>query len=330
MEDTPPVAAQPTSVPAAAPAVTDRRPSPRGVLPRGVQTWLLAGLAAFMLLIMFVVGRPEAPARPAPAAVACHGADCRPRSRLPGPSASARGAEPRAVGRIHRRLPSSTLACTANRRRRRRPTHCDRETAPRVREPLCQQRRAEPATGVSATGRGPSRDVACRPACRAGGGPPTVDEIADAALRATARAAGLNRAEAPAGAPTVVPSRRRRQEPARLQSNPRAPERTGPISAAGPLHRILEGTMVDAVLTNRLDGTTAAPVNCLVTNPLYSHSGQHVLIPAGARLLGETKPVQSFGETRLAVGFPPAADAGRPHVSARPVPRARIRSAMPA
>ena len=61
--------------------------------------------------------------------------------------------------------------------------------------------------------------------------------------------------------------------------------------------------MVDAVLTNRLDGTTAAPVNCLVTNPLYSHSGQHVLIPAGARLLGETKPVQTFGETRLAVAF---------------------------
>ena len=52
----------------AAPAVTDRRPSPRGVLPRGVQTWLMAGLAAFMLVIMFVVGRPEAPARPAAAA----------------------------------------------------------------------------------------------------------------------------------------------------------------------------------------------------------------------------------------------------------------------
>jgi type IV secretion system protein TrbI len=60
---------------------------------------------------------------------------------------------------------------------------------------------------------------------------------------------------------------------------------------------------VDAVLTNRLDGTTAAPVNCLVTNPLYSHTGRHVLIPAGARLLGETKPIQTFGETRLAVAF---------------------------
>ena len=48
---------------------------------------------------------------------------------------------------------------------------------------------------------------------------------------------------------------------------------------------------------------SAAPVNCLVTNPLYSHSGRRSLIPAGARVLGETKPVQAFGETRLAVAF---------------------------
>ena len=60
---------------------------------------------------------------------------------------------------------------------------------------------------------------------------------------------------------------------------------------------------LDAVLTNRLDGTSAAPVNCLVTNALYSHTGRQVLIPAGARVLGETKPVQTFGETRLAVSF---------------------------
>jgi len=57
------------------------------------------------------------------------------------------------------------------------------------------------------------------------------------------------------------------------------------------------------VLTNRLDGSVAAPVNCLVTNPIYSHGGQQVVIPAGARVLGETKPVQALGETRLAVAF---------------------------
>ena len=42
--------------------VTDRRPVPQGVLPRGVQTWLMAGLAAAMLLIIVLTGRPDAPA----------------------------------------------------------------------------------------------------------------------------------------------------------------------------------------------------------------------------------------------------------------------------
>jgi type IV secretion system protein VirB10 len=83
----------------------------------------------------------------------------------------------------------------------------------------------------------------------------------------------------------------------------RHPVATGPITSSGPLHRVLEGTVIDTVLTNRLDGTAAAPVNCLVTNAIYSHDGQQVLIPAGSRVLGETRPVQTLGETRLAVAF---------------------------
>src|SRR5688500_12710634 len=76
MDPTPPVASTPTAA-AVPPTVTDRRTSPRGVLPRSMQTWLLAGIAVFMLLIMFVVGRPEAPTRPAaaPAAVMAPSAD---------------------------------------------------------------------------------------------------------------------------------------------------------------------------------------------------------------------------------------------------------------
>jgi type IV secretion system protein VirB10 len=61
--------------------------------------------------------------------------------------------------------------------------------------------------------------------------------------------------------------------------------------------------VLDTVLTNRLDGSVAAPVNCLVTNAIYSHDGQYVLIPAGSRVLGQTEPIQSYGETRLAVAF---------------------------
>ena len=60
---------------------------------------------------------------------------------------------------------------------------------------------------------------------------------------------------------------------------------------------------MDTVLTNRLDGHVAAPVNCLVTNAVYSHDGQYVCDSGGLSRAGETKPVQSLGETRLAVAF---------------------------
>ena len=129
---------------------------------------------------------------------------------------------------------------------------------------------------------------------------PSVEEVADAVVRATARTAGAFGGGAPAAqAPATPASEPRPLDPAQR----RTPDYTPPISAAGPLYRVLEGTIIDTVLTNRLDGGMAAPVNCLVTNALYSHTGRQVLLPAGARILGETKPVQAFGETRLAVSF---------------------------
>ena len=136
---------------------------------------------------------------------------------------------------------------------------------------------------------------------RADGASPSVDEVADAVVRATTRTAGLTSELGIAS----FRSRRQRLLPSSPPSSEqrRTPDQTPPISAAGPLHRVLEGTVIDTVLTNRLDGTSASPVNCLVTNALYSHTGRQVLIPAGARVLGETKPVQAFGETRLAVSF---------------------------
>ena len=51
--------APPSEPPPAMATVTDRRVPPKGVIPRGIQTWLLAGLALFMLAIMLIVGRPE-------------------------------------------------------------------------------------------------------------------------------------------------------------------------------------------------------------------------------------------------------------------------------
>jgi type IV secretion system protein VirB10 len=63
----------------------------------------------------------------------------------------------------------------------------------------------------------------------------------------------------------------------------------------------LEGTVIETVLTNRLDGTFSGPVNCLVSVPVYA--SDHLVIPAGARVLGEARAVNTFGQSRLAVTF---------------------------
>lgn len=74
-------------------------------------------------------------------------------------------------------------------------------------------------------------------------------------------------------------------------------------SFAGKRFVLFEGTVIEALLINRLNGTFSGPVNCLVTNDVYSHDHQHVLVPAGTKLLGETKKVEALGQQRLAVFF---------------------------
>lgn len=73
--------------------------------------------------------------------------------------------------------------------------------------------------------------------------------------------------------------------------------------SSGAKHRLFEGTIIETVLTNRLNGSFSGPVNCLVTTDVYSHDRQHILIPKGSRVLGEAKRNDSFGQQRLAVFF---------------------------
>jgi type IV secretion system protein VirB10 len=76
-----------------------------------------------------------------------------------------------------------------------------------------------------------------------------------------------------------------------------------PSVGDGRRYRLYEGTVIDTVLTNRLDGTFSGPVNCLVSVPVYAADRQHLVIPAGARVLGEARAVNAFGQSRLAVAF---------------------------
>jgi type IV secretion system protein TrbI len=77
-------------------------------------------------------------------------------------------------------------------------------------------------------------------------------------------------------------------------------------SATGQPYLVYEGSVLDTVLMNRLDGDAAGPVKVLVSNSLYSHDRQHVLIPDGTVVLGEAKKIGAAGfgqQRRIAVVF---------------------------
>jgi type IV secretion system protein VirB10 len=74
-------------------------------------------------------------------------------------------------------------------------------------------------------------------------------------------------------------------------------------SSSGKLYRLMEDTIVETVLVNRLSGAAMGPVICMVTTDVYSGSGLHLLIPKGTRLLGRVTAVASLNQERLFVAF---------------------------
>src|SRR5271166_3371787 len=77
-------------------------------------------------------------------------------------------------------------------------------------------------------------------------------------------------------------------------------------SAVGQAYLVYEGSVLDTVLMNRLDGDAVGPVKVLVSNPFYSHDHQRVIIPEGTVVLGEAKKIgaAAFGQQRrMAVVF---------------------------
>jgi type IV secretion system protein VirB10 len=82
-----------------------------------------------------------------------------------------------------------------------------------------------------------------------------------------------------------------------------AKKRTSEVNidrATGKPYVIYEGNFLDTVLLNQLDGDSSGPVIVMVTQPFYSHDRQHVLIPEGSKIIGDTKKVgrEGFGQQR--------------------------------
>jgi type IV secretion system protein VirB10 len=283
--------------------VTDQRPTPRGALPRHAQTWVMVAVAVVMLVIIVFTGHP-APPHPATTGMTptlvpnadrlkeyqerLRELDARTRQQAAHESRSADVTRPRDDPRPPR-APADPLVAE---RQRRAYDSLFASTVVLSRRPQAQRL----TTGDGPVARTRASDAVLPT-------PPSIDDVADAVVRATSRVS-------PSGFPPAsqrssdgdLPMPSTRARPSSAAERARA-DVTDPIRSVGPLHRVLEGTVIETVLTNRLDGSAASPVNCLVTTPLYSHDGQHVLIPAGARVLGETKPVQTVGDSRLAVAF---------------------------
>lgn len=258
--------------PGARGTLIDRRPTPRGGLPRHLQTWLMVAIAMAMLLIIYLTGRPVAPSStragetstPAPTALPPERVRTY-QQRLAEQEARLR--QELAVAALDQQHPvpvppvdvSSTADAIAEERRRR-----DYQSLFADNVALSYRSASQPPSAPPSSRQDPAS---------VGATPSTTTQAEPAAADAPASPA---RDAAPADAP---------------------------IGATGPLHRLLEGTVMETVLLNRLDGTFAGSLTCLVTTPVYSHSRQHVVIPAGARVLGSASPLQAWGESRLAVRF---------------------------
>lgn len=74
-------------------------------------------------------------------------------------------------------------------------------------------------------------------------------------------------------------------------------------SASSKLYRLFEGTIIETVLTNRINGAFAGPVNCMVTTNVYAHDNQTLLIPRGSRILGKVNAVANGNQQRLFIAF---------------------------
>ena len=67
--------------------------------------------------------------------------------------------------------------------------------------------------------------------------------------------------------------------------------------------RIYEGSFLEGVLVNQLNGDFPGPVLAAVAVPFYSADRQRIVIPRGARVIGSASAVAGQDQERLAVGF---------------------------
>ena len=312
--------------------IRDRRIAPTGVLPRRIQCWIMIGTALLIVLIILVTGHQQpttpkqasakpddaTPASPSLVQRFAQELAARQQQQQAAQAAESKNA-PAATSPTLRAAPSSSRALDVENQRAQQVAQS------LFADNVVQSRRA-PAEQPSAGARAATEPVGTGSARALG--PQQSDSLAAlnhqyaqmeqvaGQLAAVSARAAANLGPPSASRQPLAPMTAGTQpgqmdatpktadEPIGAGTKPTKPEhRTQEHPADGPRLTLLEGTIIETVLVNRLNGTQAGPVTCLVTTPVYSADRQHVLIPAGARVLGSSSPVQSWGDSRLAVSF---------------------------
>jgi len=288
---------------ATAPTIQDKAPKPPGLLPKNIQSWLLISLAVLMVLIMWLTGGKKPP-------VAAKGTPPAPAVLPPLEVNEAKIVElqkriedlqreqavaQNALAQQVRTLP--TIGDTRGVQPGQPPAYGGAAEKPE--DPIRAERKKRDylslfASNVALSYRKP-------PA-------PSHEEAAASAPASSdpspAQLAELLKSLQPPPAPAVPAQLPKSSvEESRKEEPHTAAPSAVPATATGKTYVLFEGTVLETVLVNRLDGQFTGPVECLLTSDVYSHDRQHLLIPSGTKLLGETKKVEAFGQTRLAVMF---------------------------
>jgi type IV secretion system protein VirB10 len=291
--------------------VLEKAPKPQGLLPKNVQSWLLVGLAFLMVSIMWLTGgkKPQTPTKAGAAPAAA-----------PAPLEVNETKIAEMQNRIQDLQRQQLLAQNALAQETRSlsgaasqdPQPSRDGGAPTEQRPEDQiqaerKKRAYVSLFASNVALSYRKPPAAAPV------PATEAQLAVAtpapAAPDTAQIAQLLREMQPnpissaQGTPARNDSAETTKERKEEGSNPAAVSAGRANAAAGKNYVLFEGAILETVLINRLDGSFAGPVECLLSNDVYSNDRQHLLIPAGSKLLGETKKVETFGQTRLAVAF---------------------------
>ena len=273
-------------------ALRDKRITPEGVVPKQAQGYVIAGLAVLILMaVMFSKNHAK------PAAKDCR---LRPAGRVHGHEP----AEDSGAGAGPERGPAPEPATGTESEYDGADKHGDGDQP-------CSTRRRVSCCAVAAACSSPGHGTAPR-SCRGrreGNGlqSPLCFQSCHRRGQRFAPTGGIfqrqrHRHCSAARSSSLPQAAAAQPAAASTPGNKRAPE-VNVNSAHGQPFVVFEGTTIDTVLVNRLDGEFAGPLKVMVTNPIYSQDRQHLLIPEGTFILGDVQKVAGLGQKRLAVTF---------------------------